>query len=390
MGRGVLVLAGRIVRQLVRDKRTFALIFVVPAVIMTLLYFLMPDEVKPVKVGVVNHDTGVSVPAPAVKQKGIWQSPPAPTVKKELGKEVVKALRERENLKVEEIREDDASSRLREGSLDAVLFIPANFSVATLKEKKGEVELCLEGTVPGTVALTRREVQEGVMTFFARMSGQAVKLPLRVKTTYKYGGEDFGTLDYFAPGFIGGFVFFFVFLLTSVSFLRERSSGTMERLLASPVSRMEVVLGYLLGFCLFAIIQSVVIIFFSVYVLDIKFLGRVTDIAVVVFLLTLGAVNLGIFLSFFARTELQVVQFIPLVVVPQFLIGGVIWPVETLIEPLQWLARLLPMTYAIEALRRIMLKGFSLAEVVPQLLFLVGFAILMVVLATFNLRREQA
>jgi ABC-2 type transport system permease protein len=107
-------------------------------------------------------------------------------------------------------------------------------------------------------------------------------------------------------------------------------------------------------------------------------------------LLTLGAVNLGIFLSTFARTELQVVQFIPLVISLQGLLSGIIWPVTSLPRPLQWVARVLPLTWANDALRSVMLRGHGLDDLLPHLAFLTGFALLMLVLAMTTLRREVA
>src|SRR5262249_3013096 len=112
----------------------------------------------------------------------------------------------------------------------------------------------------------------------------------------------------------------------------------------------------------------------------------------VALLLAIGAVNLGIFLSTFARTELQILQFIPIVIVPQALLGGVFWPVERLPDVLQAVARVLPVTYAVDALRDVMLKGPGLASVTVQtdVAVLVGIALLFVGLAAATIKREVA
>ena len=101
-------------------------------------------------------------------------------------------------------------------------------------------------------------------------SGQAIQLEPR----FLHGGPQFDQLDYFAPTFIGFFAFFFVFLLTSVSFLRERLQGSIERLIVSPLDRKEIVLGYMLGFTLFATVQSIVMVIFTVAVLRIHYAGE--------------------------------------------------------------------------------------------------------------------
>jgi len=112
----------------------------------------------------------------------------------------------------------------------------------------------------------------------------------------------------------------------------------------------------------------------------------------VALLLSLGAVNLGIFLSTFARTELQVIQFIPLVIVPQALLGGIFWPVDRLPDILRAIAHVLPLTYAVDGLREVMLKGADLSSSSVQLdlAVLAGVALFFIVLATATIKREVA
>jgi len=101
-----------------------------------------------------------------------------------------------------------------------------------------------------------------------------------------------------------------------------------------------------------------------------------------------GAVNLGIFVSTFARNEFQMVQFIPLIIIPQIFLCGVIWPVEQMPDYLQWLSTVLPLTYAVDGLRDIMLSGKSLIDVSIELAVLVGFAVLISIVAAATLRRS--
>lgn len=194
-------------------------------------------------------------------------------------------------------------------------------------------------------------------------------------------------LDFLAPALLAGFVLMFVFVLTGVSFLRERSQGTLERLMASPVSRWDIILGYLGGFFLLASLQSLAVLLFTVFVLQVNYQGALWQIFVFQMVITVAAVDLGIFFSVFARNELQVVQFIPLVVVPQFLLSGMMWPVEQMPGYLQAVSKVLPLTYAVRGLRAIMLEGHSLGSQGEELGVLVGFAGLMVLLAAATLRR---
>ncbi len=217
-----------------------------------------------------------------------------------------------------------------------------------------------------------------------------VIVPLVVMSLIGLSFPEEGILDYIAPALLAAMALFFSFLLTGISFLRERSQGTMERLMASPVSRLDIVVGYLFGFFIFALTQTLIVVLFTIYVFDINFLGDLWQILVFQIVVITGAVTLGIFTSTFARNEFQMVQFIPLIIFPQVFLCGVIWPVEQMPEYLQWLSKVLPLTYAVDGLRDIMLVGKNLLDVGFELAVLAGFTVVTSILAAFTLRRSAA
>jgi len=212
-------------------------------------------------------------------------------------------------------------------------------------------------------------------------------VPLIVMTLIGLSFPEGIVLDQIAPALLATMAFFFSFLLTGISFLRERSQGTMERLMASPVSRPSIVIGYLLGFFLFALTQTLVIVLFTLYALDVNYVGDLWQVFVFQVVVITVAVNLGIFISTFARNEFQMVQFIPLILFPQIFLCGVIWPVSQMPDYLQWLSTILPLRYAVDGLRGIMLAGDSLGDVWVELVVLVGFAVVTSLLAALTLRR---
>ncbi len=167
-------------------------------------------------------------------------------------------------------------------------------------------------------------------------------------------------LDYTAPAILAFLILFFGFILTGISVLRERTQGTMERLMASPVSRLDIVGGYLLGFLLFALMQTLIIFFYMVYVLKVNYYGELWQILVFQVIIGIGAVCLGTFFSVFARNEFQMMQFIPLIIIPQIFLCGVLWPVSQMPEYLQWVAKFLPLTYGVDGIRALMLQGQEL------------------------------
>jgi ABC-2 type transport system permease protein len=129
---------------------------------------------------------------------------------------------------------------------------------------------------------------------------------------------------------------------------------------------------------------------YATLVLHAQVQGPIWLVFAVLILLVLGVVNLGIALSFEARNELQVIQFIPLVLLPQVFLSGLFWPVSTLWPPLQWLSKLFPMTYAVRALREVMLAGAGFAAVATELAALLVFALAMMGFGVMALRRLRA
>ena len=194
-------------------------------------------------------------------------------------------------------------------------------------------------------------------------------------------------LNRVAPGLLGTFVMFFTFLLTGVSFLRERAQGTLERLMTTTVARGDIVVGYLLGFLLFATIQAAVILTFTIVALQIEYQGNIIEIVAVLLLVVVVAVNLGIFVSTFANNEFQIVQFIPIVLLPQIFLSGVIIPTDQMPAVMEAISVVLPLTYAVEGLREIMVMGQSLADVWTDLVILAGFGLGLLIAAVATLHR---
>jgi ABC-2 type transport system permease protein len=263
-----------------------------------------------------------------------------------------------------------------------------------LQDRTLAPELHLEGSQPGPIPTITGALNEAMVAALSSALGQAGLAPpkLVIRVSYLYGGPALDTLDYFGAAFIGLIVFFLVFVTTSVSFLRERAQGTLERLMASPLRRGEIVLGYMLGFTVVAMLQSVEVLVFALYVLKVHNAGSPLLILLIEILMVIAAVNLGIFLSMFARTEFQAVQFIPLVIVPQVLLSGIIFPVTS--EPgwMQWISNVLPLTYAVDGLRDVMVKGADLGWASVQLSTAVvgGYCVLLIVAAATTLRRRIA
>jgi ABC-2 type transport system permease protein len=201
-----------------------------------------------------------------------------------------------------------------------------------------------------------------------------------------------GVFERVGPLMIGLFPFLLLFLITSIAVQRERSQGTFERLMASPVGRGDILAGYSLAFMLVALIQAAVTLAFGLLVLDVPNEGNLALAFVIVAGEALLGVALGLFLSAFARTEFQAVQFLPAVVFPQLLLAGLFVPVDQLPGYLELPARLMPLTYALDGLERIMRAGHGLGDgrVVLDLAVVAGLAVALLVAGALTLRRSEA
>jgi ABC-2 type transport system permease protein len=351
----------RLLQQFRHDRRTLALLFVAPLVILSLLGYLIRGGTSAPDVGIDNQDQG------------------------QAGASIAAALAKSSKVHAVTIKAADGEAKLKDGSLVAYIVFPPDFSQLA---QQGTIapEIHLEGSQPGAQAPVLQALQDALTS----LAASAVRFQPRV--TYLYGGPNLDQLDYFGAAFIGLILFFLVFVVTIVSFLRERSQGTLERLMASPLRRGEIVIGYMLGFTILALVQAVEVLLFSLYVLKVHNQGNVLLIFGFEVLMALSAVNLGIFLSMFARTEFQAVQFIPLVIVPQVLLSGILFPISTEPKPLQYVSDVLPLTYAVNGLRDVMLKGADLTWPALQLDVgvVAGFCVLVIFAGIGTLRRRIA
>ena len=237
-----------------------------------------------------------------------------------------------------------------------------------------------------TLAITERIIRQ--MLRDRRSVGLLIVGPLIVMSLVGFSlVEQAVILNRVAPGLLAVFVLFFTFILTGVGFLRERAQGTLERLQTTLVGSFDIMLGYMLGFLIFAIVQTAVILVFTIYALRIDYLGSLWEVAAILFLVVTVAVSLGIFISSFANNEFQVVQFIPIVLAPQIFLSGVIIPVEQMPTLFEWFSVVLPLTYAVDALREIMLRGAELTELWPNLAALGAFSLALLAAAVATLRR---
>ncbi|MBC2066445.1 ABC transporter permease [Listeria booriae] len=384
----VMAIVKRIANQFRRDKRTLALMFIAPLILITLINYLFDGDAVDPKVGVqgVSSEMVAQLKDTDIKVK---QYDAVSNVKNTIKSDDLDAFIKQDGSDVQLTFEnsDPGVSKQIQMKLQAALMAEQKDAMKQLGESMKETA----AKVQQSLAVVAKQ--------YAAQTGQQLDIPkvnlqipdqqqLAISTDYIYGDADTTFFDTIGPIFIGFFVFFFVFLIAGISFLRERTTGTLERLMATPIKRWELETGYLLGFGIFALAQSIIVALYSIHVLDMVQMGSIWYVLLITLMLAMVALTLGILLSTFANNEFQIVQFIPIVIVPQVLFCG-IFPLEGMADWLQWVAHIMPLYYGADALTSIMVKGEGFAGFATDFYILVGFALVFMILNIFALKKYR-
>lgn len=405
------VVALRVVRQLKRDKRTIGLITFAPILLMILFGYALSGEMSDVSLGLVDEGghqalrsylEGVSdfniqyLGSQSDAEKLIYDGRLNGAVILRPGEVIV--LQDETSLQIANAilasvssgmqAETAASLKASRQALQASQASQASQSLqASQALQASQQSQAFQTSQASSQALMASQASsQSSQAWQASQASQRLQTStLRVRYIYGY---DLEMIETVGPAILGLVVFFFTFILAAISFLRERTQGTLEKFMVSPLSRMEMVSGYVLGFSLISMIQSTTTLLIVVFVFGVPMNGNPLLAFAIVLLLGASALVLGSFFSNFAKSEFQVVQFIPIVIIPQIVLSGVFWPIQSIPEFLRPISYVLPLTYSGEALRAVMLKGASAAQIWPDLLFLSAFFILFFGAATLMLRRE--
>lgn len=328
----------RICKQMINDKRSLAMMFVIPLVIMVFLYLILGETSITLKVGLINGNT-----------------------------DITKVFEE--NAKVVDISSsDDVDEFLKDGTVDAIINFDEEIKISTLENN--------------STYLT--EINDMLSTVQKDLFNQK-----EVNVNYVYGQNLKTMFDKLVYVLLGVISFFLVFIIAGISFVRERTMGTLERFMLTPIKRSAVVLGYTIGLGIFAAIQSVLLLFFVRFVLGVTYEGSMLNAIIIMILLAFAAVAMGAFFSIFAQTEFQIVQFIPIVIIPQIFYSGLL-SLDSLPFGLENLKFIMPIYYGCEGLKSILIKGEGFSDILLCITMLAVYVIVFSVINTISLKKYRA
>ena len=345
-------LSKRIIRQLRHDKRTLALVMFVPVLVLSLVYFILNDDNITYRVALDGRDQDFESEL--------------------LDNDMI-------NLKIV-----DAKGTPREMIDDGCI------AVVEYNGRDKPLRIWLDGSDAGAI----RKTEVAVTAAFVNVNRQymldclppgiEIEKP-EVDTKYVYGSAEDSSFDNFGIPLIGIIVFFFVYLIAGINFLGERRSGTLERMLSTPIRRFEIVLGYTIGFFVLALIQTTIITLYSIYMLNLSVNGSILLVLLVTSLTAVTALTLGILLSTLANSEFQMVQFIPIVIIPQVFLCGLF----KLSAGWSTVSKFVPLYYTTDALRKVMVKGAGLETIGRDVLLLFGLSVFFIMVNILALKRQR-
>ena len=193
----------------------------------------------------------------------------------------------------------------------------------------------------------------------------------------------------FAPMVLGIFPLIIMFLVTSIATLRERTAGTLDRLLTTPMSKLDFVLGYALAFSLLALVQACLASWVVIGLLDVPVAAGALPVLIGAVLAAFLGTAFGLFTSAFASSEFQAVQFLPAFIFPQLLVCGLFVPREAMAKGLQWFADIMPMTYSVDAMKQIAAHARWTGQLTHDLIVVVAFALGVLILGSITIRRQD-
>jgi ABC-2 type transport system permease protein len=356
----VLAVARKSLGQLGHDRRTIAFVLVVPVVLILVFGYGFGGQPNHIATVFVNADRG---PAGAAFLAAL---PGGVLDLTSVGSN------------------SSAWSDVNAGSAWAAIIIGPNFTAAA-RTGALSLTLYLDGTSPSIAAAVVAAVQTALEKAFA---GNASSSPVRLVSDYVYGSSSVPFVDTIAPGIMALAILFITTVLSIVVLVRERSAGLLERLFASPLRPSEFVAGHALSLTVIALAQVGVLFVSALVIFHATFVGNLLFAYAVLLLFGVGNLGLGMLLSAAARSEFQAIQFIPLLLIPQILFSGALFPIEAIPYAFRPVSDILPLTYAARALQDILLRGWGVTGVAVDLLALGVYAALTLGGAILLVRRQ--
>jgi ABC-2 type transport system permease protein len=353
-----------------RDPRTLALALVMPVVMLFLFGYGVSTDMDHLPVSVADRDQS------------------------EASRALARALDASGEFRVVSHQGPERAEALfRDGGVLAVLVVPEGYQADLLQGRRAAVQLLVDGTDPVAANQLLTKADGVVRAESRRLAGvQAARLepPIEARTWTRYNPEGRSAL-YMVPGLSAFLLAITAVMLTALAIAGEWERGSMEQLFASPVGRLEIVLGKLLPYLALGLLELMLVLAFGAAVFDVPIRGSLALVFLLGLVFLVAMLGQGLFISVVSKSQMVATQAGALsAMLPSIILSGMIFPIENMPLPLQLLSRAIPARYLVHGLRGVLLKGNGLAVLWPDLLAMAIFAVVIIALATRRFERRLA
>jgi ABC-2 type transport system permease protein len=370
----VIAVTWRVLTQISRDKRTIAQMIIIPAAIMLIFGLVAGGAAKNLPILVQNQDAGYTIPGQN-------------STNLHFGNSILSSLQSDDRVKVSIGSYASGQIGVDNGTYYAALTIPANFSKTLFLRTTGQnlnasATVYIDGTNPTIETAILAVLQSSMQNTFG--NGGVV-----LDEQFAFGGVQFSGLDVSIPAVIGLVLTQVVLIISIITLVKETTSGILPRLYATPLSAFERLLGFSLALLIPSIGMTGVVLFIGLVIFGAIVQGSLILLFLGAVLFALLNIFLAVFLSNFAKNELQAVQMVPLITLPSMALSGMLIPVSTFPVWVQTIAQFVPMYYANKLFEGIMLKGYGISNLAPQFIIIGGIALLFFALAVLTVKDKM-
>jgi|WetSurMetagenome_2_1015567.scaffolds.fasta_scaffold12322_6 ABC-2 type transport system permease protein len=371
-GNRVMAVSWRVLKQIFRDKRTLGMMIIMPAIIMLIFGFTLGGQVKNVPILVDNQDTGYNVAIGPNSSSSFH-----------FGDNITASLQGDDRVKVTTGSFESGKNGVDNGTYYAAIAIPANFSNSLFLKSRGQdLNTSIPIYVDGTKPQNQASIFGALQTALQNLSGSGIAIDKQ----FAFSGVELSGLDVSIPSVIAFVLTFLVLLISLIIVSRESTSGILPRLYTTPLSAIERLLGYSIALLLLGIVMVAVILGIGIGVFGVTVGGSIYLLFLGAVLYALAHVFMAVFLSNYARNELQAVQIAPLIALPSMALSGMLIPVNSFPAWVQTVAKFIPMYYGNKIFEGIMLKGYGLGNLIPEFLIISVVALIFFVLAVATVK----
>lgn len=355
--------------QIKRDKRTIAIIIMMPIMELLLFGYAASTSVDHIPTAVLNNDIGHE------------------------SRELLEGLTNSQYFDLDYYAESmgDVKYYIDNGYVKAGIVIPPEFSEDIKSGKTAQIQLIVDGTDPTTAqtilssagGVVQSMSVEIIQETMGKTSIQSIDLRSRV-----WYNPDMSSIYFNIPGLIGVILQTVTLMLTSFSIVRERERGTMEQLIVTPITKMELMVGKIIPYVIIGFVDIVLALALSVFWFRVPVAGSIALLLLFSIVFLFGALGVGLLISTISKSQLQAMQLSMFMIMPNILLSGYMFPREAMPSAISALSTVLPLTYFIDVLRGIILKGNGFVELYKEFLILVAFGVLFLVLATLKFEKK--